>query len=142
MNHLGKWFHLTPRNLGNEVFLLPRGKSKEADLPGRICVCPSIGQCLLALPEQNYRNRLYIYSTLGSANFGSEFDGEITQEHWILHRKKFKFEGVINEALTYRDLVYGDNSGIENHFPELRLEYLKIKLKLIAQYYQQHQGIK
>lgn len=131
-------YHLTPRDIGNKCILIPQGKDTEADLPSRICVAPSVAQCLIALPSDKFDSDLYIYKVNKQPDQkGTKYDTSITEEHWFLTPVEAILDSVIKASVLniIYGLVHGDDSGIETKVGgNLRLAYLKAKLDLLQAY--------
>ena len=93
------WYHLTTRNFGTHVTLIPRAKGlfrpdNEPEIP-RICVAPTMHQCLLALGTC-LDNDINVYAAGGDPTpcWGVK-DSEVTDEHWFLEPTTFTYSGTI-----------------------------------------------
>lgn len=91
------WYHVSTENLGKSVTMHPRtpltisdGESKTP----RICVCPSVAQCLIAMPGTG--DRVYIYAAKGTPRPAprSVWDRATTEEHWFLDPVEFTRVGI------------------------------------------------
>lgn len=98
-------YHISHKNLGSRVTLVPRWQLDGGDTPA-ICVCPSILQCLVALPIFRLEeNSLWVYSTSEKgANVKeskSVFDYFITKEKRFYRPTEFELDSVIKGELLY-----------------------------------------
>lgn len=125
------WYHLSANLNRKEVHLTPRveGDNRDETEPRipRICVAPTIEQCLTALPY-TLNDSFYIYRTK-DACVATEpydvFDAGVTQEGWIttpttfvkfgrLHfsdiEKKLEIDQVVDTAACFGDLTFSKNA--------------------------------
>ena len=97
------WFHVSTTLTKKEITLCPRGnegfnRNEAEPEKKRICVSPSLEQCLVAIPY-GCRDRLYIYRTKSPivAHEPHEvFDASVTEEGWIFRPTRFKRLGQLN----------------------------------------------
>lgn len=146
-----KLYHISNKNMGSRVMLSPRNLEDETvyaysnegedDMPPpRICVAPSIAQCLLAIPQENLDGRkpLWVYSTHAKDyRKGREYDSHITQEKWLLTPHLFRLESKLSGtvAVFTRMWVYSDDWGQECYLSRRdRLELFRIRLRGIRQF--------
>jgi len=96
-------YHLTPFFLGQEITLypqLPRDRAIfEMAKIKRICVAPSIDECLWALRNTYYNRGIWhLYEVhddfLPAINVP---DAHETNEHWILHPSPAKYKRYVTE---------------------------------------------
>jgi len=100
-------YHVSVIYLGNHVIFKPKvPKTKnitECTITKRICVSPTIEQCLFGIDgisELKYsgidKNGWYIYQTEEVGLPAKEvFDYEITNENWLLKESEFKYIGKV-----------------------------------------------
>ena len=138
-----KLYHISDKNMGNTPILHPRNLEddvliiNEEWFPQRICVAPSIAQCLLAIPEHSLDGRkgLWVYSTQAKRKHyrcGTEYDTAVTQEKWLLVPHKFQLEARLSGEISIfiRKWVYSDDYGHEVYLSRKdRLNLLRIKLR-------------
>lgn len=140
-----KLYHISTSDLGKKITLHPRTLSMEDfmeeelgwenDSPTRICVAPSIAQCLLAMPDHNLdgRRKLWVYSTRSdNPKQGREWDTAVTEEKWLLEKHTFQWEKTLPSAVSLfiKMWVHNDKYGYEPYLPRKdRLELIRIKLK-------------
>jgi hypothetical protein len=108
LNHIlkpaKKWYHLSTTLRDNLIQLSPRdnaeGFNRSDDEPNvkRICVSPTIEQCLVAIPYSKW-DTFSIYQPIKNVNpkFPTGiFDSEITDERWIVSKTWFKRIGILD----------------------------------------------
>lgn len=90
------WYHISDTWTEPNLIVKPRRICKlVAECAGepltpRICVCPSIVQCLVAMGDYNLRKRHYVYQYEGETEPPvSVYDSEYTGERWILKPANF-----------------------------------------------------
>lgn len=91
----GIYYHISECDHGSKFEMHPRipysSFTGEPDIK-RICVSPTVFQCICAVPNRfRENNKLYIYRTKAEAYFPFDvWDREITEEIWILNSTIFK----------------------------------------------------
>lgn len=98
-----KFYHVSPKNLGDEIILKPRNPQAPGEpTTPRICVTPTIAGCIMAtgsLLQLFAEDTLYVYQTIAPVEakkpVGVE-DASMTGELWILEDTKFKKIDEIN----------------------------------------------
>ena len=95
-------YHVSTKYWGKRKLIYPR-KIDDATYPTPcICVCPTVEQCLLAMPTPRSRC-LFVYSTQekGSNRFTKQiFDYKYTEEHRIYNRAIFDHVFTIDASMT------------------------------------------
>lgn len=122
------WYHVSTTLKRKKIHLIPWDESKSTNRSGdepegaRICVAPTIEQCITAIPY--YMDTLYIYKTenmvLPRKAIGV-YDAHITDEGWLEEpttfvkigtlylntlARKLKQEDVISESASSDSLEY------------------------------------
>lgn len=97
----GYWYHVSDTLRKDEITLHPRVEGvnrcfEEPEVP-RVCVAPSIEQCMTALPYclgimSVYRTK-YQVNAVKAINIE---DAHITEEHWIIRPIKFVKIGILD----------------------------------------------
>lgn len=98
------WYHLSRRHTDKEIHLIPKDDSTNRSFeepPGaRICVSPTIEQCIVAIPyDWNLTYGIYRTKKKTLAKKppkGAIFDFSITSEGWIENPTTFVKIGIIN----------------------------------------------
>lgn len=106
------WFHISRRcftELEKEVILKPRIiNDSVSDIKG-ICVCPSVEQCLLAIPNNNYKRTFHIYGTNDvPSNEETKliYDYGFTEEYRFHENTKFKYiDSISKENMHYISII-------------------------------------
>jgi hypothetical protein len=134
-------FHVTPKYLGEACLLLPRGQKNCK----KVSTSPSIAQCLVALPETSVieGHPLYVYRILDDSSFipGEEWDTEATGEMVSEKKVSAVLNHIINAALVevVYSFLFGNDSGIEMNVDHvLRIEYMKVRIKIVNQWLQNY----
>lgn len=121
------WYHASDTLDEPQIRLIPRnwGENRSDGEPDttRICVAPTIEQCITALPY-TFRTKLTIYRTKSPVQASCPdgvFDSNITKEGWLLKKTSFikmgtirfsdiedteKLDHVIPEAASGDDVSY------------------------------------
>lgn len=114
------WYHLSSRLSDKEVHLIPKDDSTSRSFeepPGaRICVAPTIEQCIVALPYGHHQT-YHIYRTkkrmlAKKPPNGAIFDFSITSEGWIETPATFVKVGIIDFDKITNFLSKKDKSDI------------------------------
>jgi hypothetical protein len=109
------WYHVSSTLNKKEEYLIPWDEDRGFNRGGyepegeRICVAPSIEQCITAIPY-TLTNKLTIYRTKSpvKANPPKDvFDSKITQEGWLLKPTMFVKIGKID----FNDILLEDDDG-------------------------------
>lgn len=94
------WYHVSCKYLGEDVIFTPRTPRSMGDnepKTRRICVAPTIHQCLGAISLSKYDTYCHVYYTEGEPVRAKEVtDAGLTEEHWFLKKTKFKRLASIN----------------------------------------------
>lgn len=131
------YYHVTEEYWGDRKVLKPRSIGcnrdiSELNIP-RICVAPSIEQCLIAI----YISRKYDYCVYRTLNPISDCDiknpirisdAYITEEKWIIKKTTFIYLGNIsNEAKSFGDFecLLGDGSRKSENWQKRTLKKLR-----------------
>jgi hypothetical protein len=98
------WFHISTTLNKEEIVLSPRSNDEgfnrldtEPDIK-RICVSPSLEQCLVAVPYHKH-DVYFIYRTkvpVRAKPAKEVYDSSVTQEGWITTKTKFIKVGELN----------------------------------------------
>lgn len=95
-----KWYHVSHDWTKKEILVQPRVVDRveddEPDTP-RICVCPTVAQCIVAIGDYTLGERFTVYECQGEAVPAvGVFDSALTDEHWLLtptlFRKVYSFK--------------------------------------------------
>lgn len=122
------WYHVSTTLKSKKHTLIPwnetRSSNRSADEPGgsRICVAPTIEQCITAIPYWNHTLRIYRTEKKALPKKArGVFDSSITHEGWLEEpttfikigtldlntlAKKLKQEDIISESASSDDLEY------------------------------------
>ena len=99
-------FHVTSEEWGEEKILLPRDDGDNRDMSedpiDRVCVSPTLSQCLSAIPYSNYKEyNIYRTEKEVRAYYANKsvFDRKITREKWLLEETKFIWVGSIPDYI-------------------------------------------
>lgn len=114
------FYHVSARPLhghDDESFsMAPKFIDAEVDAMhiNRICVAPTMEQCLTAIVPMS-SDQLYVYRTVRKSNksvipFGV-VDAPITQERWLTRERKFKLCAVIPRHEKYYNRILSDEDG-------------------------------
>lgn len=90
------WYHLSDRWTGKTISVSPQAvradSENPADLQPCICVCPTIGQCVIALGAWQDYSEVRVYRTRGIPEAaGWVFDYTVTAEHRFYVPRTFEF---------------------------------------------------
>lgn len=100
-----RWYHLTRHWKDKRLVVSPRTPTRVPSEPQtpRICVCPTVAQCIVALGAYYDCGKVRVYTCEADAvPAHGVFDADITGEHWILAPVEFTYAGKLNlEALPY-----------------------------------------
>lgn len=114
------YYHITDENWGNHIVLNPRKDGDNRDpkepLTSRICVCPTIEGCLIAIYLQDMRT-INVYRTekeVLAENPYQVLDAHITGEKWLTKPTKFIYIGNLDKTLIDPE----SNIGIEHDWHE------------------------
>lgn len=107
------YYHITENNWGKQKTLLPRSNGdnrgvEESKTP-RICVSPSIAQCMVAI--YCYGNDWFVYRTKKKVNAKEPIsiaDAHITDEKWLCKKTAFVRVGKIRNKIVKE---YADRLG-------------------------------
>lgn len=101
------FWHVTEKEWGSSVLLYPRHSHDCERRPGeepntpRICVCPTVAQCLAAIPVGEYPLNVYRTARKQRALYPHRIcDSYITQERWLDKPTTF-----IKRGLIHKDLI-------------------------------------
>lgn len=131
------WYHVSSTLNRRNVKLTPRddsvGRAMDEPPGARICVAPSIEQCITALPYCVWK-KYYIYRTenkiIASRPLKNAiYDGEITQEGWILEKMNFIKLGSINFDKISAFLIEKNKEMIDESASGDSIEYSKEVLR-------------
>lgn len=116
------FYHISPTPISpeNEFFMAPDHiQAGEDELFGirRICVAPTIEQCLVAVAPYNPPTKMYVYRTCSVVKKSvipyGVYDAPITQERWVTRKRKFKLVGEL--PMGYND-TYGMSELLSERF--------------------------
>ncbi|RDJ35032.1 MAG: hypothetical protein DWQ19_09360 [Crenarchaeota archaeon] len=100
------YFHISPTKLSGVLSpSIPRSAKADGEpLFPRICVSPTVSQCMLSKHWVDFINiGLYVYSTDCSAvDCWKVVDSKWTDEKWILGSAKFEFKTFLSPAILSR----------------------------------------
>jgi len=125
---MGTYYHVTNKFLGKQALFKPKRRSDEDSFfPRRVCVAPTIGQCLVALPPHKLKRVMYIYQIKGVPHAKStEFDVLATREKWFLGPVEGVFKCRIHPSWEYLEPIYNCSSIMLNCKPrKIGILYLR-----------------
>jgi hypothetical protein len=132
------YYHVTQKKWPKRITLSPRkiGEHRAIDEPeiNRICVSPSIEECIIALGScLKYYSNINIYRTVSKVYAYNSYDipdSHITQEKWLINPTRFMKIGAVNYLIpeSIFDLSVGNSSGFEKQIENLKkLQNMKLK---------------
>ena len=132
------YYHLTQKKWPKRITLIPRNKGEHRGSlepkESRICVCPSIEECIIALGNcLEIYNNINIYRTVSKVFAIKPYDvidSNLTNEKWIIKPTRFMKVGNINYAIpeSVFYLSVGNENGIKDQSSHLNiLKAMKLK---------------